>query len=363
MNQSPNIFNNQWEYGSDFHWLTNKFGDSTNALPSDMRLFSSGRGALKSLLNYGIRHCGWNRIIVPTYYCEDVTESIIETGMELSYYHDLPVLLAPDLSIRDFRKGDAILLVNYFGLREKIDIEYLKDVGVAIIEDHSHDPWSAWAKTSEADYCFASLRKTLPIPDGGMLLSPQGHKLPAKPKRRSKDSNAALDKLCGMLLKSHYLNGQGIDKRHFFELIKNGESSIGLGMPAAPFPILETFLNTFPISKWDRSRRNNYQFFCDSISNIDGSIFSILKPINNIQVPFNVVLVFSSNKLRDIARKALIVKSVYPVILWEISKHDWSKGFVQERNFSERMLTIPCDGRYSETDICRVAEIFNSLIK
>jgi hypothetical protein len=352
-----------WEYGSDFHWLTNIYGDSTNALPSDMRLFSSGRGALKSLLNYGIRQCGWNRIIVPTYYCEDVTESIIETGMELSYYHDSPVLHAPDLSIRDFRKGDVILLVNYFGLREKIDIKYLKEVGVAIIEDHSHDPWSAWAKTSEADYCIASLRKTLPIPDGGMLWSPLGHKLPENPKRRSQDSNAAHEKICGMLLKSMYLEGQGIDKKYFFELIKNGESSIGLGMPAAPSPVLEVFLNTFPISKWDSLRQENYQLFCTSIADVEGICFNTLKPANSNQIPFNIALVFSHKKLRDAVRESLIKRRVYSVILWEISKHNWSKGFIQEREFSERILAIPCDGRYKHEDVLRVSDILKSAIK
>jgi hypothetical protein len=40
-----------------------------------------------------------------------------------------------------------------------------------LVEDHSHDPFSPWAVGSSADYAFCSLRKTLPVPDGGLLWS------------------------------------------------------------------------------------------------------------------------------------------------------------------------------------------------
>ena len=41
---------------------------------------------------------------------------------------------------------------------------------IVLIEDHIHDPLSDWSQSSNADYAVASLRKTLPVPIGAMLL-------------------------------------------------------------------------------------------------------------------------------------------------------------------------------------------------
>jgi hypothetical protein len=73
--------------------------------------------------------------------------------------------------------------MNYFGLRTPPDLELPE--GVEVLEDHSHDPVSAWAEQSSADFCLASLRKTLPINDGGALWSPVGHRLPPAPPDRA----------------------------------------------------------------------------------------------------------------------------------------------------------------------------------
>ncbi len=67
------------------------------------------------------------------------------------------------------RKGDVLFIVNFFGLKAAGDYEKARELGIPVIEDHSHDPWSQWAIHSKADYVLVSLRKTLPIPDGGAI--------------------------------------------------------------------------------------------------------------------------------------------------------------------------------------------------
>ena len=65
-------------------------------------------------------------------------------------------------------RGDAVLAVNFFGAGtgtgwadQRAAADWL------LVEDHSHDPFSPWAVGSNADFAFSSLRKTLPVPDGG----------------------------------------------------------------------------------------------------------------------------------------------------------------------------------------------------
>ena len=73
-----------------------------------------------------------------------------------------------------------MLAVNFFGIRKgKAWQDWLSQhKDIILIEDHTHDPFSTWAQQSTAHYAMASLRKTLPIPDGAILWSPQKMSLP-----------------------------------------------------------------------------------------------------------------------------------------------------------------------------------------
>jgi hypothetical protein len=55
----------------------------------------------------------------------------------------------------------------------------------------------------------------------------------------------------------------------------------------------------------------------------------------------------------------LISNSVYPAILWNVPETVSGSS----RNFSERMLSIHCDGRYNEEDIKQLADILNKAIE
>src|SRR5690606_7795309 len=129
------------------------------------RLYGSGRDALRALLRHGKTQLGWQRLLIPSYFCQDVAASFTRE-LPTEVYVDRPGL-RPDERAIATREGDAVLNVNLFGFRTAQWA--FKLPGVAVIEDHTHDPWSAWAATSQADFAVASLRKTLPLPDGGVL--------------------------------------------------------------------------------------------------------------------------------------------------------------------------------------------------
>lgn len=60
--------------------------------------------------------------------------------------------------------------MNYFGLRTSRSNQSLP---IPVIEDHSHDLLGRWPLYSDADWCIASIRKTLPTIEGGMVWSPK----------------------------------------------------------------------------------------------------------------------------------------------------------------------------------------------
>ena len=156
------------EVGSDFHWsaafLT---GVPETALPKDAELFATGRGALVTLLTVGrdTRPC----LHLPSHFCMEVA-SALSVSCEIRWYRDLPNERQPDFDTLRPEPGDFVLANNPFGLREAASwLQWRKPAEVCLIEDHTHDIAGAWATGSTADYAIASLRKTLPLPDGGLL--------------------------------------------------------------------------------------------------------------------------------------------------------------------------------------------------
>jgi hypothetical protein len=343
----------RWENGSDFHWPGLPTPGAVQAVPwSSGVLVSSGRDALRLALDIGVRKRGWRRLWVPEYYCQHVAAALVRPDLELLTYLDHPLRRAPDLP--DASPGDAVLVVNYFGLRDVVRIP--RREGVEIIEDHSHDPSSHWAATSAADFCVASLRKTLPLSDGGVLWSPLGHALPPAPLLTPQRARIAATKLAAMILKAMYLDGHPVDKATYRALALRGEKGLAVPSVSAISDVARGLLGSFPVGSWRRARAVNHALLVSLLAQLAWA--RVLMPADSTCVPFSCVLVLDSAERRERVRLRLIQERVYPAVLWPLDRTILPVG-PTARELSRTMLSIHCDGRYGPQDIDRVAEIVN----
>ncbi|MFV8755130.1 hypothetical protein ACNOYE_31670 [Nannocystaceae bacterium ST9] len=336
---------NPWEQGSEFHW---EDGDPDAADDPEQAFlagvapsrFSSGRAALLELLVA----LGRPRLWLPGYFCAEVVEFLRAAKLELAVYSDVPD--RPVGAPVDAAPGDAVLVVDTFAARTPRSAAPLRSRGLVVVEDHTHDPTNAWAQTSDADWCLASLRKTLPLPDGALLWSPRGHAGPAEP--------ALVDRLDGrklaaMLLKRMYLHGQAIDKSVHRTLAIAGELAI------AEAPGMSTLsANLWPGFALARRRARRAQ----NLAVLADALAGRLRMISGS----HAILCFDSHADRERVRERLIANRVYPAILWprvEWRDHEWpDQGSLSaEREFAERMLAIHVDARYGEADMRRVAAL------
>ena len=160
------------EFGSDFHFIDGYKGLGVFFQQhSDALFYATGRHALEALY----KHERWKRIWIPDYFCYEVIAYLLKSGMDVAFYNDNPLVCKSDFSDLDFRDGDALMRVNYYGFKAKRTND---DIPVPVVEDHTHDLMGQWAINSDADWCFGSLRKTLPVAMGGMLWSPKRLTLP-----------------------------------------------------------------------------------------------------------------------------------------------------------------------------------------
>lgn len=340
------------EFGSDFHILTDyPKGEGIAAISTKYNLYTDGRQAFEDILC----HEGITRIWIPSYYCHESIEGVRRIGVEVKFYSCLPT---DDLEklFRDFKgeSKEAILIMNYFGLGSQ---PFLHQTNCLIIEDHSHDPSSEWSMNSKADWCFASLRKTLPIPDGGILWSPSGRELPNAPKHTTEADKNARIRFSAMLDKSKYLNGESINKEDYLQRLRVTEEGFEVLPISAISEESKTIVTTIDIKKWNERKSRNWQTLRNHLK-LHNS-YSILEPEREDQVPFSLIFQFESKQIRDNVRTKLISQQVYPAVLWTIPD-----GINENiRDFGNRILSIHCDGRYTEANMKELAGILNNAIE
>lgn len=337
------------EYGSDFHSLQSFVVAEKNnkLLASNVVLSASGRQCLIAL----IKTLGFRRIWMPQFFCYEVIESIKkETTITIAFYEDYPGA-EQNFGNLPFQEGDVFFRTNFFGLN---GFNANSLMSVPVIEDHTHDLIGEWASKSDADWCIASLRKTLPIPEGGVMWSPKGHRLFFPSDVTQENESMCERRWKAMDLKSKYLRGDFHDKDVFRRLYLETEEEFDNLKLSSIDKRSKDFLSTFDIKGWYEVKQRNWKLLKELVQ----GDFELIEPENEDCYVFSFIMLFKDRKRRDEVRKFLITESVYPAILWN-TPNNVSK---EVKSFSERMLSVHCDGRYTEEDINDLASRINRVL-
>ena len=340
------------EFGSDFHYVTDyqSKGVRLTDVYRDAFFLADGRQCIVAL----IQQEKWDKLWVPVYFCHEVIETIRQqTNIEIAFYPDNPQSNDKEI-VRNlpYSKGDALLRMNYFGMRTHRNEA---DIPVPVIEDHTHDLYGHWALNSNADWCIASLRKVLPIPEGGMLWSPKGHPFILELENTEDNQSITDVRWEAMKMKRNYLNGIFLDKEAFRKRYVETEEWFDTAELSMIDKRSMDFIHELNVDLWHKTKRNNWQLLYYLLSNK----VKILQPENESCAMFSLVVLTGNREQRESLRHSLIERDVYPAILWQMPK--WTDE--NAREFSDRMLSIHCDGRYTEDDIKKLAGIVSQAIE
>jgi hypothetical protein len=336
----------RWEVGGDFHLPVDSPGPY-HRWPEGSVWYALGRHAVTALLG----RLGPRRLWLPDYFCHEVARGWAEAA-EIELYEDDPRWPEPRWGSLKPAPRDAVVAVNYFGVREAGPWRrWHERTPCFLVEDHAHDPASAWATTSDAHYAFSSLRKTLPVPDGAILWSPRGLPLPDQPAGSADGSEL---KLAAMLLKGRYLDGSDdAFKDRFRRLQLDGEERLGgAAIAGASATTRESLVRGAPLP-WRARRSENTTRLLAALEDWDAAepLFSNW-PAD--AAPLGAVFVFESGERRDEVREALREADVYCPVHWADAAESESE---RVRELSARILTIPTDWRYSAADMARIATL------
>lgn len=340
------------EFGSDFHYI-DTFNSGRAHLTDVFRgatLLADGRQCIVAL----VRQYGWKRIWMPDYFCYEVIDTIKEqTGIEVLYYADSPLEECKVESLA-YEEGDVLMRMNFFGMRGQ---RSNKNVPCPVIEDHSHDPFGHWALYSDADWCISSIRKILPLPEGGMMWSPKGHSLTIDMQLSEENEKIAAIRWEGMEMKASYLEGGDISKDEFRKRYIETEEFFDSSEPSRIDERSKDVVSKkLDINLWQIAKRKNW-LLLKNLLNVENC--KIIVPEDKTCTAFSLVILLDTKEKRDKIRKQLIDKCVYPAILWVVP----DSASKSSKSFSERMLSIHCDGRYTEDDVRQLADILKKEIE
>ncbi|MFI6759946.1 hypothetical protein ACIBF5_12495 [Micromonospora sp. NPDC050417] len=341
----PSPVASRWEVGSSFplHQATGAewAGPPPPAAPPYGELFGSGRQALRALVEFGRREYGWTALHLPTYYCDEVTDAVTDVLPVRRYPAGpdggVPPVVAPT---------DAVVLVSYFGAPPVVPAP----AGATLIVDVTHDPRAPWLPSLRADYVFASLRKTLPLPDGGALWSDSGRPLPSAGPPTARHLAVVDRVLAAMCLKAAYLAGAPLDKQRYLARYAAGEDLLRTADVSGISEFSRQALHALPVDRLRLRRIENAALLAAGLAGLPG--------LTARAWPLGVVLEFGSHRSREAVRHGLIERSVYPAVLWRLVEPDENDDQVR---YSRRMLFLHTDHRFRGSDMARVAELVRAL--
>lgn len=346
----------RWEIGSEFDW-SERFLKSTAVstwLPDTYELYSTGTATILAVYHLFVQQQkSPQRIHLPSFYCMSVAARL-RKFLEVCWYQDIPTQAAPNFDSLQVRSGDLVVAFNIFGIRSNQPwLEWsAAHREVTLIEDHSHDPFSDWAKQSQADYAMSSLRKTLPIPDGAILWSPKN--LPLYP-AWGQEASGAYKRLTAMLLKRAYLNNNEVAKQTYRQLELESHKEMGFIEDTVVSRFTANVLPCLDVVNMRSRRAENISKFIHLSLNHPSDNWQLLFDSWEAgNVPLNSVIVCRTGEIRNALRQYLIEQNIYTAVHWQQPDGDVSSKEPQTLDLVQRILTIPNDPRYDLEDITRM---------
>lgn len=351
----------RWELGSHYYLPDLAFslvwGEAERPLHERLQAVAvgSGRIALGCLLAHGVARRGWRRLWLPSYFCEDVVNYLAGAPVRVARYTCGPW---NNTGMPEGEPGDVLLRVNYFGWGLP---PLPRAFAGEVIEDHTHDPLAG--QNSHADFAIASLRKVLPLADGGLYWSPAGHDLPLAPPPSQAHESAVLTKLAAMALKRAWLQGNGddppSDKEQFRRLELLGEEALLRGVAAPISDWSRLWLERLSLDRLNAVRARNHAALRAALAEV--AMVQVLGPEAST-APAMAVLALPDPAWRDALRSRLIAQQIYPAVLWPIPAPVEGEH-CPAHAFAATVLMLHIDSRYTSDDMRRVAMAVRSALK
>ena len=347
------------EFGSIFEIdvLPDPYFQNITSFMSYSAFTRSGREAIGLALN----SISTGKVLLPAYCCWSMAMPFEVAGWSISYYpinEDLTVDISSLLTLLKEQTPQMVLLVDYFGYASTNDVvEVIKifDPEIIVMEDFTHSLFCLDEKVNPLVDCYvASIRKSVGVPDGGVVLA----SFPLKTDSLSDDKTQFVAK---------YLKAGVLKKKYIFS-VDDSVKTMYRGLQAEAGNEIKKDYNLYAISCESKAilatlnvdtvkyaRKSNYEHLYNLVK--DNPYFDVLFTPGDNMSPFMFVV---KSRQRDLLQYSLAKIGVYCQVIWPVSDDAKSVCLVAQE-MSETMLAIPIDQRYGYYDIEEIGQRINSI--
>lgn len=320
--------------------------------------YQSGRNAIEALLLYLKETKGIQKMLCPDYMCATVTDAGRRAGVwPESYRIDRDYCFSLEEIEGKLGQGTCLFVAHFFG--KKMDKRMLEKLlqwkarGVIVIEDITLSLFSSDEENGVGfgTYTLGSIRKWLPVPDGGFVTSCT-EELPQKVIRS-----------CVSKYTDFYLAVQRMKREYIQSGCENKElKKIYMGYYALSIEELFSDYQLYPMSDWTQNylqnyelqevlkkRIANYDYLYDKLSSVEGIALKVRREEGYL--PLGMVIQAEN---REELLQYLIQNDIYCNVHWRLEPLEGNP----ERTFlSKHSLTIPCDQRYGMEEMDYIVDV------
>jgi dTDP-4-amino-4,6-dideoxygalactose transaminase len=338
-------------------------------------------GTGKAALRDGLRHSGCTsegNVLVPAYLPDGVVEPLLELGLEPRYY-EVDSDLGPDLSDLEARidaESRAVMVVHYFGFPQPRFEEVLSlaaERGLLVVDNSAHSPFSRHDSRllgTFGDVGFTSFRKTLPLPDGALLV---GESVPPDASPLAGHAGWSSPANCRHFLRKFltFVRFRSNQPRRLVDAVLSQAGAPTLGpeltyaLSKAPMSSLSWYLTrTIDPGAVVGARREVYRAWLDVFAGWPG-VSVIYEPLPDGVCPQAVPLLF--DRADDAARFVEAAKSagIGGVHTWphlrEAVRADPAYGAAT--NLAARIVTVPCHQQLSPGAVRGRADVVDAALR
>ena len=341
-------------YGSIFHKedITHLPEISDTSFLGKHTLFYAGRYAIKHIIDSIMKEHSIATLWMPNYYCPYVKNWLEQKLFSIKYYDIDPFDAEAKIDWKQFSASDVVLTNNYWGLKVNPIPTGTRPL---IIEDHSHGWLSVGCLGSEADFCIASLRKTLPIPLSGIAWKPNKSKcniplLPLEANSQDDDTNPMIMSW-NLIDTAMAKKASCLDPKVKSEFLGNyGEGEMIIRDTQEIFTVRNTheaIIRSVLFKDFNSFKKNNLALVYQNLKSSNAFKFIFLEN----PIPFGLLLVFKDLATLGDLKRYLIANAIYPAELWP-------KNYIEQEY--KHLLNIHVDYRYNKADMNYLVQVINA---
>ena len=295
----------------------------SNEYYPELAAVNNARCALLYIIK--VRH--YNKVYLPYFLCDSVRLVLERERIPFEEYRIAKTFL-PVLDIKT-NSDEVVYIVNYYGLICEEQLVGLKNRYGNIVVDNAQAFFARPVKGIDTLY---SCRKYFGVPDGGYAYT-------------EADFHEDIPEDVSMDRMKHILGRfEGTSASDYYDDFNNNDESFKEIELRHMSKLTHNILGAIDYQAAKRRREENFLFLSKALG--EKNLLKIKCPPGPYAYPFYIQNGMAFKK--ELAKRKIFVATLWPNVL--------GTGLDIETDLTENILPLPCDQRYSEVDMQRVAD-------